>query len=362
MPSENFIYVESPQIPLSPVPYGDLKANITDPTTGNPYKGIVLEGIFAQLNDTPNNNNRVYDIPKYLELLEKLKEQIHGSKGVYGELEHPEKYSVDFNNVSHKILDVWWDATTKQVRGVILLLDTQKGKIAQEIIKSGGQLAISARAAGSEEQRPDGTMSAIVKMITTYDLVYHPGFSEAVLEFKTLNESQRFLQEKSLEKRGFGFKIYQSQLSKLSESYNMFTSLNESAESLNKKREYCFYEWFAIKNGLNNINESYNTKTKLNDPFKNIYNIYLDEITGVNRLNEETEQQKSDEKTMQENQASDEDEKEAELSNAVDNQLKEKSENFFQQMDEDLRKSKLGNAVYDGSAGFLIEKKKRKLR
>ena len=84
-----FLYLESAQIPLTEIPFEQLKQTIIDPTTGTPYKGIVLEGIFAVLKQDPNNNKRLYSIPEYLFLLQILKKQIFSSKGVYGELEHP---------------------------------------------------------------------------------------------------------------------------------------------------------------------------------------------------------------------------------------------------------------------------------
>lgn len=332
MPTEDrkFMYIESSQIPLKEVPYGDLKANLTDPTTGKPYQGIVLEGPFACLKETPNNNKRVYSIPEYLELLEKLKKQIHSSKGVYGELEHPEKYSVNFNNVSHKILDVWWVPEEQMVYGRVLILNTPKGKIAQEIIKSGGQLAISARAAGEEIQQPDGTLKAITKLLTTYDLVYHPGFSEAVLEFKELNESQKFLQNASSNKKGFGFKIYQNQFNKIPNAYLQYINLNESSEEdlLNRKSK-CFLEWFGEK------------------------------------LNESENQEKEQEQKIEENDVPKQKQKQNKLEKAVQKDLKEeklhklKQEMFFQEVEcaqNKLRKkcfNREDKAYYDNSAGFV---------
>ncbi len=158
MIDRKFLLVSSDQIPLTEVPFGDLKANMLDPTTGELYKGIVLQGCFADLSNTnPNNNKRYYDIPTYLAMVQILRKEIFSAKGVYGELEHPSGYAVNSNNVSHKILDIWYNESEKKVYGVLILLDTDKGRIAQQIIKSGGQLAVSARAAGEEKANGDGT-------------------------------------------------------------------------------------------------------------------------------------------------------------------------------------------------------------
>lgn len=191
---QKFLQIEAVQVPLEEVPFEQIRQRIIDPTTGEVYKGIVLQGIFADLtNSKANNNMRFYDVPSYLDMINLLALQIHSKKGVYGELEHPKGYSVNYNNVSHKLIDIWYNAEEKRVYGQVLLLNTPKGKIAQEIIRSGGQLGISARAAGEEITNSDGTKSAKTKLLTTYDLVYHPGFSASIVEFKQLNESQQEL-------------------------------------------------------------------------------------------------------------------------------------------------------------------------
>lgn len=341
--NRDFLYFDSPQIPLKEVPFGDLQANITDPTTGKPYKGIVLEGVFAQFSDEPNNNKRIYDVDEYLKLLEVFKKQVMSKKGVYGELEHPDRYSINLNFVSHKIIDVWYVPETMTVMGRVLLLNTKQGKQAQEIVKSGGQLAISARAAGSEIKQPDGTFRAVTKLLTTYDLVYHPGFSTAVLEFKTLNESQQFLQNAGANKQGYSYKVYSNQLSKISDIYSSYITLNESQESLLDRRSKCFQEYL-----MNKLYEDSNN------------------------------QQKEDQKILQKGDSPDQKQKQNKLQKAVDKQLddisnqdkkqlkeslKQKRLNklnqarFFQQVDIHQRKmkqfAKADKTFYDGSAGFI---------
>ncbi len=330
MPQErDFLYFDSPQIPLKEVPFGDLQANIIDPTTGKPYKGIVLEGVFAQFSDKPNNNKRIYDIDEYLKLLEVFKQQVLSKKGVYGELEHPDRYSVDYKCVSHKIIDVWYVPETMTVMGRVLLLNnTPNGKIAKEIVKSGGQLAISARAAGSEIEQPDGTFRAVTKLLTTYDLVYHPGFSTAVLEFKILNESQQFIQNAGNNKQGYAYKVYSNQLSKISNIYSSYITLNESQESFIDRRSKCFQEYLMEK-------------------------LYESE-------------QKVDQNILEKGDAPDQNQKQKKLEKAVDKELddvdsqqnkqqkvsKLQQSMFFQQVD--MYQKKLANKAYfDNSAGFV---------
>lgn len=234
-----FLYIESDQVPLNKLEYGTIKKNIINPITGKPYKGIVLEGVFADFgSNNPNNNNRIYDLDSYLRLLQALRQKVLSPKGVYGEFEHPDRYSVDNSKASHKILDVWFDEQTRQVMGYVLLLNnTEAGRAARDIIESGGRLAISARAAGEEKQMPDGTKLAIPKLLVTYDLVTHPGFDSAILEFKELNESEKMYQQIGDSKRGFSCIIYDDQLRSINPLYDKFSRMNESNAA--------FYDWYS---------------------------------------------------------------------------------------------------------------------
>jgi hypothetical protein len=315
---KKFLLIESSQIPLKEVRFEDVQKTIIDPTTGKPYKGIILEGCFADLSATgPNNNNRFYDIPTYLELIKILKKQIFSAKGLYGELEHPKGYAVDTKNASHRIIDIWWDENLKQVWGRVLLLDTPNGLTAQQIIKSGGQLGISARAAGEELKQSDGTFKCKVKLMTTFDLVYHPGFTASVLSFKVLNESQQFMQNLSENKSGFSLMIYDEDIMSLETKFVKYLQLNESAAKQGQL-QYCFFEWL-------NLNES----------------------------EKKSEQDKQDEDTIEKNEPSDQKEIENRLSSSVDSDLKEQEkQKFFECMDQAV-KNKGAGAYYQGAAGFV---------
>lgn len=160
--------------------------NMINPVTRQPYDGIVLCGEFASM-DVLNNNFRYYDEENYIQFVEILKTIIYSPKGLYGELEHPQRYNIDSNLISHKIIDIWYDKQQKKVFGYVLLLNTEKGKIVQEVIKSGGLLGISARGGGKEIKNSDGTIKAVLEFIPTFDLVYHPGFSTALPTFTKLS-------------------------------------------------------------------------------------------------------------------------------------------------------------------------------
>ena len=351
MPQQkDFLYFDSPQIPLKEIPFGDLQANITDPTTGKPYKGIVLEGVFAQFSNEPNNNKRIYDVDEYLKLLEVFKQQVMSKKGVYGELEHPDRYSINLNFVSHKIIDVWYVPETMTVMGRVLLLNTKQGKQAQEIVRSGGQLAISARAAGSEIKQSDGTFRAVTKLLTTYDLVYHPGFSTAVLEFKTLNESQQYIQQAGNNKQGYAYKVYNNQLNKISDIYTSYITLNESEESLLDRRSKCFQEYLKDKLNESEESEQQNVLEKGDSP---------DQNQKQNKLQKAVDKELSDIKSQQKvNSQAREQKVNSQAREQKVQQLKQSI--FFQQVDAHQKKlvddfivSDIDKAYFDGSAGFI---------
>lgn len=326
------MYVESTQIPMVKVEYDDIKQHIINPLTNQPYKGVVLHGIFADLKPAVNNNNRIYDIPKYLELLGDLRKRVHSGRGVYGELEHPDRYNVDYNRASHKILDVWYEEDTMLVKGYVLLLNnTDTGRIARDIVESGGQLAISARAAGSEIDQPDGSKLAVMKLLTTYDLVYHPGFSDAVLEFKELNESEKFVQDIASSKQGYGYIIRHGELHSLNEAYQAYMNLHQSVPN------ECFLEWYG------SLNES-----------------------DKQKIESKTQQQKKDEKKMQDQKPAQKQQVEKELEISTQNDLSEscrrklhtksirEGRDLLQQcINQHGKYSRFGKSVYDNSAGFL---------
>lgn len=328
---KRFMHLESTQIPLEEVNYEAVKENCIDPVTGKPYKGIILFGCFADLsNENPNNNQRYYDVEQYLLLLGELRKKVFDGKGVYGELEHPKGYAVNFNNVSHKILDVYYDPASQKVYGYVLLLNTETGKKAQEIVRSGGKLAISGRAAGEEVAKKDGSKMAYVKLLTTYDLVCHPGFSTAVLSFKELNESQQFEFEKENRNRKFSYILYDEDVRKLNESYEHFLEITggKSSES--------FLTW---------LGES------------------QQELSPS-----EKEQEKEDEEKLQNNQNGKQQQLEDELKDAAQKDLQEAQKEkvsrkrFYNRLKEGQRRMQArqrynneDKAVYDNSAGFVTE-------
>ena len=156
-------------------------------------KEYILKGIAAQFGKE-NNNNRIYEEGEYLPHLDYLKDKIK-QKRLVGELDHPEKFDISLNNVSHVVEDLVYNKDGRILEIKVRLLDTPAGQIAKRLVDAGVPLSISSRAAGNVG--PDKKVQ--IKKIFTYDLVADPGFQDAQLE--RVYESAGFSHDEVIYKR-----------------------------------------------------------------------------------------------------------------------------------------------------------------
>ena len=161
-------------------------------TTSN-GKEYILKGVAAQFGKE-NNNNRIYEEGEYLPHLDYLKDKIK-QKRLVGELDHPEKFDISLNNVSHVVEDLTYNKDGRILEIKVRLLDTPAGQIAKRLVDAGVPLSISSRAAGNVG--PDKKVQ--IKKIFTYDLVADPGFQDAQLE--RVYESAGFSHDEVIYKR-----------------------------------------------------------------------------------------------------------------------------------------------------------------
>lgn len=139
---------------------------------------IVLKAILQRA-DAENQNHRIY--PRGILEREVSNYQKAIAEGrATGELDHPESSIVSLQNVSHIIREIGWNGN--EVVGAIEILNTPKGKIAQDLISAGVRLGVSSRGVG-EVIRNEAGCDVVDEsfMLVAFDLVSEPSTQEAWL-------------------------------------------------------------------------------------------------------------------------------------------------------------------------------------
>lgn len=250
-----------------------LKLNESESTSGR----YILEGLFAGPFGVENRNKRIYQVDEYLKHLQYLRDDIKNGEPLLGELDHPDdRFEVKMKEVSHRILDLWYDKESNTIQGKLELLNTPNGKLAQSLVEQGVPLHISSRAAGTVNS--DKTVN--IQQIYTFDLVCKPGFAKAVLH--RVNESdspdkytddvQQFLVEsESMESRNaapqFGMLNEDVTITEVSSDIKLREEAKDIAENnntddMNKKTTNIFEDDEKDHNGKVDISENDDNKDK----------------------------------------------------------------------------------------------------
>lgn len=113
------------------------------------FQPIMMSGIMQKA-DVLNKNGRVYpkhilerEITKYQKLVEENE--------AGGELDHPDSAVVSLANVSHRVVELWWEGN--DVFGKVQIAETPSGNILKGLLKSGFKLGISSRGVGSVKSK-----------------------------------------------------------------------------------------------------------------------------------------------------------------------------------------------------------------
>jgi hypothetical protein len=149
-------------------------------------KGIFVEGII-QCANKPNGNNRIYprqilerEMDKYSELVK--------TKRAMGELDHPQEPIVSLGNVSHFLVDYWWQGD--HVMGKFKICEhTDAGRNLKGLFMEGLQVAVSSRALGSLTERHGNLIVGDDLDLKCFDMVHHPSTDEA---YMFLAESKQY--------------------------------------------------------------------------------------------------------------------------------------------------------------------------
>jgi hypothetical protein len=142
---------------------------------------VSLRGIIQKA-ETKNQNGRIYPSAVLRREMENYTKAIRERRAV-GELDHPERSTVNLSEVSHVITEAYWDGNN--VMGVMEVLPTPKGKILESLLEAGVTIGISSRGAGSTDKRR--TNEGDVDMVNDdyqlicYDIVSEPSTPGAYL-------------------------------------------------------------------------------------------------------------------------------------------------------------------------------------
>lgn len=155
---------------------------------------IIIPNMIIQRADTPNKNKRVYSRNILDREMTRVMEGVRrtGSKGLIGELDHPDSNTVNLKNACLGILD--WRWKNIDVMGdVEVLHGTPSGNILREILLAGYVVGISSRGLGSVKQLTEGDDPELTEVqpdfeIVTYDAVSDPSTHEAY--FKEIREGR----------------------------------------------------------------------------------------------------------------------------------------------------------------------------
>jgi hypothetical protein len=165
-------------------------AQINESLSKNDGK-LIVSGIMqrgsSRGDENFNQNGRSYPIPILKREADKYKRVFVAERRALGELDHPESSVVNLGNVSHNVLDLWWE--NNDLMGKIEILPTPSGNIAKELLKAGIRLGISSRGMGSVRNLGEGKVEVQDDFeIVCWDLVSNPSTQGAFMS-PSLNES-----------------------------------------------------------------------------------------------------------------------------------------------------------------------------
>ena len=113
-------------------------------------KGNYLVEGRLQTAETKNGNGRYYPRKVLEREVQKYTEGPIKEKRALGELDHPDSAIINLKNVSHNIVEVFWDGD--DVMGKIEILPTPSGNILKELFRAGISIGVSSRGMGSLQE------------------------------------------------------------------------------------------------------------------------------------------------------------------------------------------------------------------
>jgi hypothetical protein len=125
-----------------------------------------------------NGNGRVYPCGTLRKEITRYQAIVKDNRGL-GELDHPDDSVINLRNVSHTMVDVWWQGN--DVMGKLKVLDTPSGRILKDLINAGIKLGISSRGLGSVKESAGSVIVQEDFELICFDIVSEPSTPDAYL-------------------------------------------------------------------------------------------------------------------------------------------------------------------------------------
>lgn len=153
----------------------------TDLLTEREKREVVEEGVVyltgrIQTADKKNGNGRVYPSKVLKREMDNYIKIVKDNRAT-GELDHPDDSVINLKNVSHMVVECWWEG--KDVMGKIKVLDTPSGRILKDLINAGVKLGISSRGLGSVRESMGVTTVEEDFQLICFDIVSEPSTPDA---------------------------------------------------------------------------------------------------------------------------------------------------------------------------------------
>jgi hypothetical protein len=144
---------------------------------------LIVQGVLQRAN-AKNQNGRVYPKLTLEREAQRYAQTEVQQRRALGELDHPESSVVNLRNVSHNILEMYWEGD--DLCGKVEILNTPAGNILKELFRAGITLGISSRGLGSVKPLHEGEDDAVEVQpdfeLITFDFVSNPSTQGAFLK------------------------------------------------------------------------------------------------------------------------------------------------------------------------------------
>jgi hypothetical protein len=144
---------------------------------------LIVSGVLQRAN-AKNQNGRVYPKPILEREVNRYMQNEIAQRRALGELDHPDSSIVNLRNVSHNIVECYWEGD--DLMGKVEILGTPSGNILRELFNAGVTLGISSRGLGSVKslhEADDQTVEVQPDFeLITFDFVSNPSTQGAFLK------------------------------------------------------------------------------------------------------------------------------------------------------------------------------------